>query len=316
MSFILDALKRAERERRLERPPDLAAVYEEDHLPRRGIQPWLWLGGAFLIGAIVVGLILWPDGPALDRPPVPTKPSVARSATATAVAEKEGMPPSPASPESPVPKPAEGPPVQAPPPQPAPAQAQATPSAPPVKTPVETAGQTRTPAVSGPAHETPDEKPPVPEGEVSVAQSAAALPTAEHAPVSSAAATPSVTEGTPVQPAPPPSAPQAPSVEPAPAQPPPAPPSADPKVKAPSGKPGAIPLISELPFEVREKLGKLQINVHSYSENPAERLVFINMRSFKVGDRIGENGPMLKEITPEGAIIDYGEGQARLQVWR
>jgi hypothetical protein len=40
------------------------------------------------------------------------------------------------------------------------------------------------------------------------------------------------------------------------------------------------------------------------------------MKKVKAGDRIGENGPVLKEITPEGAIIDYGEGQARLQVGR
>jgi len=34
MSFILEALKRADRERRLERAPDLSAVYEENNLPR------------------------------------------------------------------------------------------------------------------------------------------------------------------------------------------------------------------------------------------------------------------------------------------
>jgi len=77
----------------------------------------------------------------------------------------------------------------------------------------------------------------------------------------------------------------------------------------------AIPLFGELPYEIKEKLGKLQINVHSYSKDPAERLVFINMHRYKVGDKIGEGGPLLKEITPNGVIIDYGEGVARLQVW-
>jgi general secretion pathway protein B len=91
-------------------------------------------------------------------------------------------------------------------------------------------------------------------------------------------------------------------------------PAEDPKTDGRPEKPSSIRLISELPFDVREKLGKLQINVHSYSENPAERLVFINMQNLKVGDRIGENGPILKEITPEGVIIDYGEGQARVPV--
>jgi len=50
-------------------------------------------------------------------------------------------------------------------------------------------------------------------------------------------------------------------------------------------------------------------------KDPAERLVFINMHRYKVGDKIGEGGPLLKEITPNGVIIDYGEGVARLQVW-
>jgi len=67
---------------------------------------------------------------------------------------------------------------------------------------------------------------------------------------------------------------------------------------------------------VKEKLGNLQINVHSYTEDPKERLIFINMKSYRVGDHIGENGPVLKEITPEGAVIDYGDGMVRLQVGR
>jgi len=75
---------------------------------------------------------------------------------------------------------------------------------------------------------------------------------------------------------------------------------------------GSIPLLSELPNEIRGKIGKLQINVHSYSAKRNERLVFINMHRYKAGDKIGEGGPLLKEITPDGVIIDYGEGEARL----
>jgi general secretion pathway protein B len=101
-------------------------------------------------------------------------------------------------------------------------------------------------------------------------------------------------------------------IKPAAPSPPPLP--TEPKAEAKPEKSPSIPLISELPFDVREKLGRLQINVHSYSENPAERLVFINMQNLKVGDRIGENGPILKEITPKGVIIDYGDGQARVLV--
>ena len=96
-----------------------------------------------------------------------------------------------------------------------------------------------------------------------------------------------------------------------PAEPPPAPAA---KEQVNKKRIEAIPLIGELPYDIKEKLGKLQINVHSYSEDPAERLVFINMHRYKVGDKIGEGGPLLKEIIPNGVIIDYGEGEARLQV--
>jgi hypothetical protein len=300
MSLILDALKRAERERRLERPPDLTAVYEEDHLPRRGIRPWLWLSGVFLVGVIAVGLILWPEGPGSDRPPVPTEPSVARSAPAAAPAGKEEIPPSPASPKSTVPKPAEVPPVQASPLQPAPASAQASlpqPAAPAPVPEIPPAQAAKT------AVETPDKEPPTPAGAISASPAAPVLSTGETGALQPRAPATPAPAGPPAQPAP---------SEPVPSPPPPA----DPKTEASPGKPPSIPLLSELPFEVRQKLGSLQINVHSYSKNPAERLVFINMKNFKVGDRIGENGPVLKEITPEGVIIDYGEGQTRVQVWR
>lgn len=77
-----------------------------------------------------------------------------------------------------------------------------------------------------------------------------------------------------------------------------------------------IPLVSELQPEVRGSLGELEISAHVFDEEPAKRFVFINQRSYRTGDRIGENGPTLKEITPDGIVIDYGKGQARLQIRR
>ncbi|MCF8143657.1 MAG: general secretion pathway protein GspB [Deltaproteobacteria bacterium] len=284
MSFILDALKRAERDRRLERPPDLTAVYEEDHLPQRGIRPWLWIVGIFLVSAIVVGLILWPDGPDPPPPVVPTEASIARAASETAPPPaKIDAPASPASPERSVPSP----------PGPSPAPKQEAPPAPPPKTADDTGAKALPETGSKPAGETPDVKPP---------------PSDEGTPPAPAPSVPSTREIEPVEPA-------APQTEADPDSPPP-PLPADLQTEASPVKPASIPLLSELPFEVREKVGELQINVHSYSENPAERLVFINMKSFKAGDQLKENGPILKEITQEGVIIDYGEGQARVQVWR
>ncbi|NQU14825.1 MAG: hypothetical protein HQ561_11805, partial [Desulfobacteraceae bacterium] len=63
MSFILDALKRAERERRLERAPDLNAVFEDGERSQASRWQWLSIGVAFLVGAVVVALFLWPKEP-------------------------------------------------------------------------------------------------------------------------------------------------------------------------------------------------------------------------------------------------------------
>lgn len=307
MSFILDALKRAERERRLERPPDLTAVYEEDHLQRKGIRPWLWLSGVFLVGAIVVALILWPEGPDPDAPPLPPESSIAQSTSETDPAGKAEARPSSASPDSSASKPPGPPPAQTPPAQPASAPMHKIPAAQPPKTAAEIEVKALPETGSKPAGQTAEVKPRPTDKGISPAPAPPVLPSGETEPAE-------------------PAAPQT-ARDPdsrnemdgkAMADEPPPPPSqrADAKRKASPGKPPSIPLLSELPFEVSQKVGKLQINVHSYSENPAERRVFINMQSFKVGDQIGENGPVLKEITSDGVIIDYGEGQARVQVWR
>jgi general secretion pathway protein B len=308
MSLILDALKRAERERRLTQPPDLTAVYDEDPWTRRG-RPWFWLAGAFLIGAVAVGLILWSRGHGPDRVSPTTEISHPPAPTTDAAGKKKA-PVFADSGKSIAEQPAQAPPQQTAPaaPQDPPASAMAEGVA---KPPVQPLPQNKPDSDPAPAPQpsapvkTPDTASPTPVEEPAGTPAAPPSPTVDAAPAEPATQeTPAeevaLSEGQATKPPPPaPPPPQvetAPEASPAPAQPP------------------AIPLISELPFEVREKLGKLQINVHSYSENPDDRMVFINMKRFRSGDRIGENGPVLKEITPEGAVIDYGEGQARLQV--
>jgi general secretion pathway protein B len=319
MSLILDALKRAERERRLERPPDLTAVYEENHRPQQGLRPWLWVTGVFLVGAVVIGLVLWPEGKGPVRSPVLEESSTTRSASLTAPTGNAEIPSSSASSDSTTLKPAETPPAQTPLPQPVPAPVQESQPARASKMATKTADDPPPETGSKPDPESPDQRSQTPGGGVSAAPAAPVLPSRETMPVQPPApAVSSAPEEAPVEPRLPQPAngnePVAETVIVESAE--PLPPQAGPTATASLGKHASAPLISELPYEVREKLGKLQINVHSYSDNPVERLVFINMRSFKVGDRIGENGPILKEITPDGVIIDYGEGQTRVPVWK
>ena len=72
--------------------------------------------------------------------------------------------------------------------------------------------------------------------------------------------------------------------------------------------------LKELPAEIREALDPLTINVHMYDKKPEERRVFINMRGYREGNKIEETEFRLIQITPDGVIIDYGQGTVFLPV--
>lgn len=48
---------------------------------------------------------------------------------------------------------------------------------------------------------------------------------------------------------------------------------------------------------------EMRLDIHVYSNNPAERFVFINMRKYTEGQTLTE-GPALERITPEGAVLN------------
>lgn len=48
----------------------------------------------------------------------------------------------------------------------------------------------------------------------------------------------------------------------------------------------------------------LNIDIHVYSDKPADRFVFINMNQYRE-NAILEEGPLLREITREGVILEY-----------
>ena len=45
------------------------------------------------------------------------------------------------------------------------------------------------------------------------------------------------------------------------------------------------------------------MDIHVYSDIPEDRFVFINMNKHKEGSRLAE-GPLVREITPEGVILN------------
>lgn len=66
----------------------------------------------------------------------------------------------------------------------------------------------------------------------------------------------------------------------------------------------ALPTADELRANGQLQLSDLHLDIHVYSEKPAERFVFINMVRHREKSRLAE-GPFVQEITPEGVILDY-----------
>ena len=65
----------------------------------------------------------------------------------------------------------------------------------------------------------------------------------------------------------------------------------------------ALPTIHEVLANGMVSLPELHVDIHVYSEIPEDRFVFINMNKHKEGSRLAE-GPLVREITPEGVVLD------------
>lgn len=52
------------------------------------------------------------------------------------------------------------------------------------------------------------------------------------------------------------------------------------------------------------QLPDMHLDIHVYSGQAADRFVFVNMSKYTESSRLSE-GPVLVEITPDGAILDY-----------
>ena len=74
----------------------------------------------------------------------------------------------------------------------------------------------------------------------------------------------------------------------------------------------SVPNMRDLPESSRRNLRQYEVNVHVFDDDPLRRFVLINMDKYKEGDRIANNGPLVEEITPTGVVVDYGNGRALL----
>lgn len=65
-----------------------------------------------------------------------------------------------------------------------------------------------------------------------------------------------------------------------------------------------LPTVDELRANGTIQMAELHLDIHVYSDSPADRFVFINMVRHQENSRLAE-GPVVREITPEGVILDY-----------
>ena len=249
MSYILDALRKAERDRGLPRVPTLATVHQPAAAPPRR-RLWPWIAGVVVLAnaAVLAWLMSGTRAPELSARPAP-EPSHTASAPVTSPA-----PPAPASPADADTVAAAGPP----------AEERRTP-------PAEVRPEGATPPPVGSARPEADIRPPAAPAAVAKAPARPSVaPTAETPSPKRAAAA--------VRPSPERVSPSRPPA-----------PVADKAAAAPSAAASEI-------------LEKMNLQAVVYSENPRERIVFINNQKFVEGQSI-DGTVTVERIMPDGVVL-------------
>jgi general secretion pathway protein B len=65
-----------------------------------------------------------------------------------------------------------------------------------------------------------------------------------------------------------------------------------------------VPTIDELRLQGTLQLADLHLDIHVFSESPADRFVFINMNKHREGSKTAE-GPVVQEIRSDGVVLEY-----------
>ncbi len=117
MSYILEALRKAERERSVGQVPDLTAVCALPAPPTKRVWPWVLLVGALGINAAVLALVFIPhQQPAVSPPAAPAStagaPRLAAAPSPGELTAADFASPAPPAVPKAAPQPAEKPPVK------------------------------------------------------------------------------------------------------------------------------------------------------------------------------------------------------------
>ncbi|MGH8531319.1 MAG: general secretion pathway protein GspB [Gammaproteobacteria bacterium] len=275
MSFILEALKKVERERAARETPTLHSIALGENTPRRSRWPWV-ISGALVLNAAVAGALLWrheirdgglrTDDVAANAPPGSVEPleparvapemnttNMRTRSNAKEESAKAAAPLTAVEPRLPERKPAAAAPS---------AETALPPRQAPRDTPAREQQREMREALKSP-QPSPFKTPEVKlseEGAIAEPPPAALLKQLEQKPVL----------------APPPEVPRL----------------------------DEMPSYVEMPAEVQAAVPDLKVSLMAYAPNPAERLIYIKNRRYVEGDVI-EGKLKVETITRKGVVLSY-----------
>jgi general secretion pathway protein B len=73
---------------------------------------------------------------------------------------------------------------------------------------------------------------------------------------------------------------------------------------SPTPEAGGAPWLSSLPEAFRNSLPPLNVNIHVYSPDESQRILYINNRQVQQGERI-QAGVLIEEIVQDGVILRF-----------
>jgi len=74
---------------------------------------------------------------------------------------------------------------------------------------------------------------------------------------------------------------------------------------------GPVPLLTAMPAEFQDRLPPMEVNIHVYSPDPAQRILYINNRAYRQGDEV-TGGAVVEEVVPDGVVLYYDAQRFRL----
>lgn len=75
---------------------------------------------------------------------------------------------------------------------------------------------------------------------------------------------------------------------------------------------GRLPLLKEMPYEFRRRVPELNINVYVYDDNPDKRFIMVDMTRFAAGQQLAD-GLDLKEILADSLVVSFEGKTFRIQ---